>query len=173
MGGAVGLQNIPKLSSIPTIWITLLIIYIFLRRLYTSPFGLALRASNDDEIAVKSCGLSPGKAKLVAFVIGSGLAGVAGVFYAHLQQLIVPDEASFLKSVDIVLAVVIGGMGSLFGSLLGALILLFVQLGLRFGPPIISQNSMIVFPIIVVVLMVISPQGIISLFQKKARKQTL
>lgn len=166
LGGATGLRNIPKLSSIGTIWITVLLVALLLKGLYRSGLGYGIQATRDDEIAARSVGISTYRSKLAAFVIGSGLAGVAGVFYAHMQQVIVPDEAGFLKSVEVVLAVVIGGMTSLFGSFLGALIMIAVPNLLRFAPPIIAQNSMLFFSIVVIILMVSRPQGLASFFER-------
>jgi branched-chain amino acid transport system permease protein len=127
---------------------------------------MAIQATRDDEIAARSLGINTYNSKLSAFVIGSAIAGVAGALYVHALQFISPDEADFSRSVIIVLAVVIGGMTSLFGSVLGALILVSVPEILRFAPDAIREQRMIYFALIVIFVMLFSPKGLQSLLVK-------
>jgi branched-chain amino acid transport system permease protein len=133
---------------------------------------MAIQATRDDEIAARSLGINTYSSKLSAFVIGSAVAGIAGALYVHALQFIHPDEADFSRSVIIVLAVVIGGMNSLFGSVLGAFILIAVPEVLRFAPDAIREQRMIYFALIVILVMLFSPKGLhalISRFFSKAQ----
>lgn len=171
VGGTRGFKDIPKLASPLTIWIAVIVMALFLKRFYKSGMGFAILATRDDEVAARSVGISTRFAKTMAFTLGSGLAGIAGSFYAHTLQIMTPDAAAFIQSVEIVLAVVIGGMFTLWGSFLGAFILVAVPELLRFGPPIISENRMLFFALIVIVLMIVNPKGLSAFLSNRSRKQ--
>lgn len=165
LGGTRGFKDIPRLIPGPwAVWVAVLLTALFLSRLYRTHVGVALMATRDDEIAARSLGISPRRAKLLAFVIGSALAGLAGVLYAFSLQFISPDEAGFTRSVEIVLAVVIGGMYSLWGSFLGAFLMVALPEVLRFAPPFMAENRMLFFSFIVVLLMIFRPAGLMQFF---------
>lgn len=170
VGGTRGFKDIPKLGSPLSIWIGVALMALLLKRFYKSDLGFAVLATRDDEIAARSVGIATHRAKMLAFVLGSALAGVAGSFYAHTLQIMTPDSAAFIQSVEIVLAVVIGGMYSLWGSVLGAFILIVLPEVLRFAPDSVSQNRMLFFSLIVIVLMIVRPKGLASLFEQLKRK---
>ncbi|NBW80320.1 branched-chain amino acid ABC transporter permease [bacterium] len=163
VGGTRGFTGIPKLSSLIWVFVVLAVVWVLLSRLRRTGLGMAIQATRDDEIAARSLGINTYNSKLSAFVIGSAIAGVAGALYVHALQFISPDEADFSRSVIIVLAVVIGGMTSLFGSVLGALILVAVPEVLRFAPDAIREQRMIYFALIVIFVMLFSPKGLQSL----------
>jgi branched-chain amino acid transport system permease protein len=163
VGGTRGFTGIPKLSSLAWVFVTLGIVWWALSRFRRTGLGMAIQATRDDEIASRSLGINTYSAKLSAFVVGSAIAGIAGALYVHALQFISPDEADFSRSVIIVLAVVIGGMTSLFGSVLGALILVAVPEALRFAPDAIREQRMIYFALIVIFVMLFSPKGLQSL----------
>ena len=133
---------------------------------------MAIQATRDDEIAARSLGINTYSSKLSAFVIGSAIAGIAGALYVHALQFIHPDEADFSRSVIIVLAVVIGGMNSLFGSVLGAFILISVPEVLRHAPDAVREQRMIYFAIIVILVMLFSPKGLQDLIPRFFSKPT-
>lgn len=164
VGGTRGFTGIPKLSSLVWVFLVLAVVWFLLSRFRRTGLGMAIQATRDDEIAARSLGINTYNSKLSAFVIGSAIAGVAGALYVHALQFISPDEADFSRSVIIVLAVVIGGMTSLFGSVLGALILVAVPEVLRFAPDAIREQRMIYFALIVIFVMLFSPKGLQSLF---------
>ncbi|MEN9827247.1 MAG: hypothetical protein RI953_2992 [Pseudomonadota bacterium] len=166
VGGTRGFTGIPKLSSLLWVFVVLAIVWVVLSRFRRTGLGMAIQATRDDEIAARSLGINTYNSKLSAFVIGSAIAGVAGALYVHALQFISPDEADFSRSVIIVLAVVIGGMTSLFGSVLGALILVSVPEILRFAPDAIREQRMIYFALIVIFVMLFSPKGLQSLLVK-------
>ena len=166
VGGTRGFSGIPKLSSLIWVFAVLGIIWWMLARFQRTGLGLAIQATRDDEIAARSLGINTFSSKPSAFVIGSAIAGLAGALYVHALQFISPDEADFSRSVVIVLAVVIGGMTSLFGSVLGALILVAVPEVLRFAPEAIREQRMIYFALIVIFVMLFSPKGLQSLISR-------
>lgn len=160
LGGTRGFKDVVKLTNPVIIWIGVGLVALFLVRLYKSGLGYAILATRDDEIAARSVGISTQRAKTWAFVIGTSLAGVAGSFHIHTLQIIAPPEAAFLRSVEIALAVVMGGMFSIRGSVLGAFILVSVPEVLRFAPEVIAQNRMLIFSVVVIVLMIVNPRGL-------------
>lgn len=172
VGGTRGFTGIPKLSSLSWVFATLIFIWWALSRFRRTGLGMAIQATRDDEIAARSLGINTYGAKLSAFVIGSAIAGVAGALYVHALQFISPDEADFSRSVVIVLAVVIGGMTSLFGSVLGALILIAIPEILRFAPDAIREQRMIYFALVVIFVMLFSPKGLHSLLSRWIKPKT-
>jgi branched-chain amino acid transport system permease protein len=193
-GGASGFTNIPHLTHIGLIWAMVLVIGLILKRFYGTGIGYAILCSRDDEIVARCFGISPEKSKLIAFITGNMITGLAGAFYVHTFQFISPVFAGFQKSVEILLAVVIGGMFSIWGSLIGAAILVLVPEFLRFLPhhfhawtshltlnpltthiaPFIihlMQNSMLIFSIIVLLIIRKNPSGLNSLLHFLRRKK--
>jgi branched-chain amino acid transport system permease protein len=166
VGGTRGFTGIEKLSSLTWVFGLLALVWWALARFRRTGLGMAIQATRDDEIAARSLGINTYASKLWAFVLGSGIAGLAGALYVHALQFISPDEADFSRSVIIVLAVVIGGMTSLLGSVLGALILVAVPEVLRFAPEAIRDQRMIYFALIVIFVMLFSPKGLQALLMK-------
>jgi len=160
LGGTRGFKDIPRLVNPGVLWISVALVGAFLYRLYRSPLGLAILATRDDEIAARSLGISTSNAKVSAFVIGTALAGLAGAFHVHTLQFISPDAADFTRSVEVLLAVVLGGMFSLPGSIFGAIILVFVPELLRFAPAWVAEKRMLFFSLVVIIIMVRNPAGL-------------
>ncbi len=195
VGGTRGFKDIPKLGSPFLIFFIMFIIAFFILRFYKTNLGFAIRATRDDEISAKSIGINIYKTKVISFLIGSALAGLAGVFYSHTLQFISPDEAGFYNSVVLVLAVVIGGMYSVYGSIFGAFIIVLIPELLRFVPQLMNpylvtlvqkgiinnsvvvifesifSNRTLVFSILVIIIMLLNPKGVASLIEsfKKMR----
>ena len=130
-------------------------------RLKFSWFGRNLWAINEDDIAAEVMGLNVAKTKRRAFVISSFFAGLGGGFYAHHLGYISPGSFSFIISVQILIAAVLGGLGSLSGSIVAALILTFLPEALRSLPTAVDIR-MIVFPILLILMMIWRPQGIMG-----------
>ena len=166
VGGTRGFKDIPKLTHFGLLWFAVAATGLFLYRLYKSPLGLAIVATRDDEIASRSLGISTNQAKVAAFVVGTALAGMAGGFQIHAMQFMSPDAADFNRSVEILLAVVMGGMFSLRGSVLGAAIMVGLPEVLRFAPAWLSENRMIPFSIVVIVLMISNPKGLTEILRR-------
>ena len=125
--------------------------------LMESPTGRALQAINDSEIAARVLGIDVARKKLTIFIISAMYASVAGSFLALFNGLITPDVAGFLGSIELVAMVVLGGMGSIFGSLVGAAVLVVLPQVLT----IFHEYEQALLGLIVMVFMIFLRQGIV------------
>lgn len=124
--GATGLSGIETLTSYKHFtysFIIMVITVVIISNLIHSRQGRAILSVRENHIAAQSLGIHISRYKLLAFTIGSFFAGIAGVIHAHNQGSIFPSEAGYNKSIDILVIVVLGGMGSIKGSIIGAIIL--------------------------------------------------
>ncbi|MGI6005660.1 MAG: branched-chain amino acid ABC transporter permease [Christensenellales bacterium] len=164
--GPLGLPGIPApkifgysfSGPVPYYYIIALLVaftVFFLRRLTTSGIGLSMLTVKGDEIAASSIGILPVKYKLMAFVLSSAFAGAAGTFYASYISFISPDTFIYNGSVTILAMVVLGGLGSIPGSMIGAALLLVVPELLRAA----NEYRMILYGLLMVVMMIYRPQG--------------
>ena len=125
--------------------------------LIESPTGRALRALHGSEIAAETLGIDSARYKLKVFVISAVFAAVAGALTAHYAGFITPAEASFMHSVELVIMVVFGGMASIFGAVVGALILTTLPQLLT----VLKDYEMMVFGAVLIATMVFFPQGVV------------
>jgi branched-chain amino acid transport system permease protein len=139
------------------IGMTLFTIFV-VNRLQNSRIGRAWIALREDEIACQAMGIDKTRTKLTAFALGATWAGIAGVIFAAKTTFINPASFTFLESVMILSIVVLGGMGSITGVILGAFILILLPEYLR----AFSQYRMLLFGAAMVLVMVFRPQGLIS-----------
>ena len=139
--------------------ILLCIITIFVvNRLQDSRIGRALLALREDEIACQAMGIDKTRVKLTAFALGSTWAGLVGVIFAAKTTFVNPASFTFLESAMILSIVVLGGMGSIIGIVIGALVLILLPEYLR----AFSDYRMLLFGIIMVIMMIFRPQGIVE-----------
>ena len=124
----------------------------------TCALPISLKAIRDDEIAAEAMGINTARYKFQSFAFGSFLAGLGGGLYAHFLGYVNPSDFGFLKSVDMLSMVVLGGLGSIAGSVVGASILTAAPEFLRF----MSQYRMLVYGALLVVLMVFRPNGLLG-----------
>ncbi|MDD2463802.1 MAG: branched-chain amino acid ABC transporter permease [Desulfobulbus sp.] len=127
-------------------------------RLQNSRIGRAWFALREDDIACQAMGIDKTRTKLTAFALGAFWAGMAGVFFAAQKTYVSPKSFTFLESAIILCIVVLGGMGSIIGVIIGALILILLPEYLR----AVADYRMLAFGAILVVMMIFRPQGIIS-----------
>jgi len=123
-----------------------------------SRFGRALKAIRDDEIAAESIGINIARYKVQSFAISAFMAGTGGCLYAHFLGYINPSDFGFLKSIDMLSMIVLGGLGSIPGAVFGASLLSAAPEFLRF----MSQYRMLVYGALLVFLMVFRPNGILG-----------
>jgi len=163
LGGALGLNGIPPYTTI--FWVLALVaLSIFtIVCLVGSTYGRGFLAVRDDEIASEAVGLNTTRYKIVAFVISAFFAGAAGGLYGHFKLTITPTGFSFDKSIEIVVMVILGGMGNTIGVTLAAIMLTLLPEVLR---PI-AEYRMIIYSLLLIILMIVRPQG---LFNFKAGK---
>lgn len=131
------------------------IVLIFLSRLIRSGFGLAMMTIREDEIAAQAIGIRPMKYKLLAFVISAMIAGLAGSFYASYITYISPNTFVFNDSVTMLAMMVLGGIGSIPGSVIGAVLLTILPEVLRS----LSDYRMIIYGLAMVIMMNVKPTG--------------
>ena len=139
-------------------------------RLVGSPFGRLIRAIRDDEDAVRSIGKSPARPKLVVFMVGAGMMGLAGALYAHYLTFISPDQFVPLLTFYVWIAVIMGGAGRIGGALAGAALLTLFLEGSRFlrdGLPFIPEVQMAslrlaVIGLALIVFTIRRPQGLLG-----------
>jgi len=156
-GGALGLKGIETYTNFFWVFgIAAVSIYV-VASLVNSTYGRGFLAVRDDEVAAESMGVNTVRYKVIAFVTGSFFAGLAGGLYAHLRTTISPEGFNFLKSVDVVVMVILGGMGSTLGVVLAAIVLTVLNEFLRDA----EQYRMIVFSLLLIVMMIVRPQGLL------------
>ena len=132
-----------------------------------SPTGRAFVAIRDSEISAQSMGIHLAHFKTLSFMMSSALAGVGGALYAHKMQFISPDQFGILQSVDLLLMVVIGGLGSVHGAFLGAMFLItmpqLIALGKDFLPVAIGQSpglQAVVYGVVLIGFVMFEPMGL-------------
>ncbi len=156
LGGARGFTGIPKLSNFFWVFAVVAIVIFVVANLIHSSYGKGFLALRDDEIAAQAMGIHTTKYKVVAFVTGAFFAGIAGGLYAHFVSYINPSQFSFIKSIEIVVMVIVGGMGSAVGVVLAAIVLTILPEALR-G---IAEYRMVIYSLLLVVIMISRPQGL-------------
>jgi branched-chain amino acid transport system permease protein len=115
-------------------------------------------ACREDEIAANSCGINIFRYKMIGFVVASFIAGLGGCLYAMVVGFVKPDIAQFLRSIDFLIYVVLGGMGSMTGSILAAFVLTYLQEFLRF----LQDYRLLIYPLILIFIMLFRPQGLLG-----------
>lgn len=166
VGGARGLPGIPGPSFFFSCFSAYLwagVIFVVLWRLVRSSHGRSFISVREDEIAASCMGINISHAKVKAFVISSFLAGIAGSLFAHTTNYLTPSSFQFVKSVDVVIMVVLGGMGSLSGSVIGAILVTILPEAMRPLQALTGTDlRMVIYSLILIVLMVLRPQGLLG-----------
>jgi branched-chain amino acid transport system permease protein len=156
LGGARGYTGIPMLSNFFWVFGTVAVVIFLISNLINSTYGKGFLAVRDDEIAAEAAGISTTRYKVVAFVTGAFFAGIAGGLYAHFVTYINPAQFSFLKSFEIVVMVIVGGMGSILGVILSAILLTILPEALRS----VAQYRMVIYSLLLIIIMITRPQGL-------------
>jgi branched-chain amino acid transport system permease protein len=157
VGGARGFAGIPQRTTLAWVLGGAGLTYVVIRNLMKSYHGRALLAIREDEIAAEALGVPTTRYKVTAFVIGAFFAGVAGALFSHYTYLHT-NSFTFMKSIEVIIMIVLGGMGSLVGSILGATVLTALPELLRFA----SAVRLIIYSLLLIVLMIARPQGILG-----------
>ena len=146
------------LSMPVTVLIVVILVIIASAFIENSRFGRALKAIRDDEIAAESMGINIARYKIQSFAVSAFMAGIGGCLYAHFLGYINPSDFGFLKSIDMLSMIVLGGLGSIPGAVFGASLLSAAPEFLRF----MSQYRMLVYGALLVFLMVFRPNGLLG-----------
>lgn len=173
LGGPIGIPGIPRRTDFFWVYVWAVLTFIIIYRLIKSSQGRAILSIRENEIAAESMGINIKHYKIVAFVVSSFFAGIAGGLFAHLQGIIDPGTFNFNRSVEVVIMVVIGGMGSISGAVIGGILVALLPEVLR-G---LHEFRMIVFPLILILVMLLRPLGILGrheiwelpIFQRKKK----
>lgn len=177
--GPMGLPGIPSFSvlglSLSSTWVYLIVVILFtfvtvfvLQRLVTGAYGRVLKSIREDEIASEALGKHTAKYKIHVFVVGAFFAGIAGSLYAHYITFIDPSSFTVMESITIILMVIFGGMGSVRGSVIGAILLVSFPEILRFlGMPssIAAPTRQMIYGLLLVILMIKRPQGLLGSYR--------
>lgn len=158
LGGALGLTPIAKYTDFPWLYGCVIVTVVAIWRIAYSPKGRAIMAVREDEIAAAAVGLNTTQYKVTSFVIGAFFAGVAGALYALHERSITPTSFGLQKSIEIVVMVTLGGLGSISGAILAAVVLTLLPEVLR---PI-ADYRMVIYSLLLVVMMLLRPQGLLG-----------
>jgi branched-chain amino acid transport system permease protein len=175
-GGPSGFTGIPKLSvagwrpasdrdTYYLVWAVALLLFLGAQNLVRSRLGRALRAIHASETAAASLGVDTQRYKTAVFVLSAGYAAVAGVLYAHYVTFVSPGSFSFHASVQLVTMVVLGGMGSLWGAVAGALFLTVLPEALR----AVEDYDILIYGALLILCMMFLPGGLAEGAERAAR----
>jgi branched-chain amino acid transport system permease protein len=168
-GGALGMKDVPGYTTFFWVFGMAAVATYTVTAMVNSTWGRGFFAVRDDEIAASSMGVPTVRYKVIAFVTGAFFAGIAGGLYGHFRGNFAPEGFNFLKSVDIVVIVILGGMGSMPGVIVAAILLTVLNEYLRD----FEQYRMIVFSLLLILMMILRPQGLLpaSLFTRKGKSK--
>jgi len=172
-GGDAGLSDIPPaitgpsraaLFAVISLGLGVLVV-LLIRWIVRGPYGAIITAMRDDELALRALGRNVTRIKVVILAVGSGLAGLAGGVYAFYYQYLSPSQFDVLQSAAILTMVVIGGMGTALGPVIGTFLLLGLPQAITFlqlPPSIMAPFQGILFCVLVLLFILLRPQGIIA-----------
>lgn len=163
LGGSRGFVGIPRIANLETVFVVLVFLVLVTRNLIGSRYGLFWQCIRDDELASSAFGVDTGRMKSMAFTYGCFLAGVAGALYAHLYTFLHPSNFDFLKSIDFLIIVIVGGMGSITGTVFAGLVWIGFIEGLRIVLPSgVLEYRWVLIPVFLIILMLWRPSGLMA-----------
>ncbi|HRE05930.1 MAG TPA: branched-chain amino acid ABC transporter permease [Opitutaceae bacterium] len=165
LGGALGFIGMPAYTTFAWTYGCVALTIFTVGCLVNSTYGRGFLATHDDEIAAEAVGLDTTRYKIVAFVIGAFFAGIAGGLFSHFKLAIDPRGFDFARSIEIVVMVILGGMGNTLGVILAAVLLTLLPEVLR---PI-AEYRMIIYSLLLIVLMLVRPQGLFRFTRTKGQ----
>ena len=166
-GGAMGLNDIPPYTNWTWLYFLVVLTIVVISNFINSYNGRAVISIKEDELASESMGVNTSYYKVLVFSIGALFAGVAGALYANFFYFIKPDSFGFMKSVDILVIVVLGGLGSIRGTVVAAIVLSLVSLFLQ-GIP---ELRMVIYAVILFIMMVYRPQQVLRKLKTLIKKE--
>jgi branched-chain amino acid transport system permease protein len=156
--GAAGLNGIPQYINWPYLFAATAVTVLIISLLIHSTHGRAMIAIREDETAAESVGVNTTRYKVAAFTIGAFFAGLAGAVYASFFYFIKPDLFGFQRSVDILVVVVFGGLGSISGSIIASILLVLLSTLLQS----VTELRMVIYALLLIATMIFRPQGIMG-----------
>lgn len=172
VGGATGFRGqVPPWEgrlTIPAyadfVWIGgfAIITIVVVHNIVKSDIGRALISIREDELAAEAMGVNTTRYKVLAFVISSAFAGIAGALFGHFRQFLHTNDFQFIRSVEILIMIVLGGMGSIAGAVLGAIVITILPELLRKLPGDLYSYRLVIYSALLIVIMLTRPQGIMG-----------
>ena len=156
IGGASGFMGIPRYTNFAWVFFVCLFVLFFIKNFINSSHGRACISIRENEVAAEAMGIDTTKYKVLAFTLGAAFAGVAGALFAHYFYVIHPASFTFISSFNYLTMVVLGGLGSITGSIAEAVILTFISAALASWP----EWRMIIYSVMLIILMLYRPQGL-------------
>lgn len=156
--GAAGLQSIPKTTTFVNAWLMVGLTCFLIHTFMKSRHGRAVLSIRENEIAAEACGINTTYYKTLAFSISAAFAGAAGALYAGYIGILNPSNFGFMKSIEILVMVVLGGMGSMAGSIVAAIVLTAAPEALR----AFDDYRMIVYSLLLIITMIFKPSGLLG-----------
>jgi branched-chain amino acid transport system permease protein len=172
VGGATGFRGavspwegraiIPQYANF--VWIggfaviTIVVVYNIVR----SDVGRALISIREDELAAEAMGINTTRYKVLSFVISSAFAGIAGALFGHYRQFLHTNDFQFIRSIEIIIMIVLGGMGSITGAVLGAIVITILPELLRQLPGNLIHYRLVIYSALLIVIMLTRPQGVMG-----------
>jgi branched-chain amino acid transport system permease protein len=158
VGGASGISGIPQDTTFAWAFFSMVFTVLIITNFVNSRHGRACISVRENEIAAEAMGINTTKYKVMAFVIGAFFAGLAGALDAHYYYVIQPANFNFMKSFEILVIVVLGGLGSTSGSILGAIVLTIVFTYLADYP----ELRMVIYSLVLILVMIFRPSGLMG-----------
>jgi branched-chain amino acid transport system permease protein len=167
IGGSRGFTGIPQLSNFFWVYLAVIVTIVSIHNLVNSSYGRAFVSIRDDEVAAEAMGVDTTRIKVLSFVISSMFAGVAGSLFGHFTMYLHPNSFLFITSFYVIIMIVVGGLGSIEGAVLGAvLITVVLEVFREFG-----AFRLVNFSILLVLIMLYRPQGLLGTWTFLKRKQ--
>jgi len=169
-GGAKGFRGIPRLMNFTYVYFFMIACVAFLMLLARSRHGRAIISIRENEIAAEAVGISSTRYKVTGFALSAMIGGIGGGLFAFQMGFLQPTMFGFMKSVDILVMVVLGGMGSMTGSVIAAIVFTWLPEALRE----FNEYRMVAYAVLLIVMMIVRPQGLFGTrefgFSKLMRK---
>jgi branched-chain amino acid transport system permease protein len=159
LGGPRGLGGIPKFTTLEVVFIFTTVSIVLMRNYLFSSYGRSMKAIRDSEIAAEAMGINTTRQKVFVFVFSAFFAGVSGGIFAHLLQFIHPDNFSFVKSLEYLIYLYVGGSESISGAMIGPAVFTLIPELLR-G---LKQWRMVIYPLVLILVMIFRTEGIMGL----------
>ena len=166
VGGAAGFKGIPHLTNFTWVFFLMLMTLFIIKNFVNSRHGRACLAIRENEIAAEAMGINTTRYKVLAFTIGAAFAGLAGALFGHNMYILSPASVTFMQSFNILIMVVMGGLGSMTGSIAGALVVTFLSAALASFP----NARMIVYALALILMMFYRPQGLFGYVEVTAMR---
>jgi len=160
-GAAAGLKQIPENTTLIHATIVVIVVVTMLFTFMRSRYGRAILAIREDEIAAEASGIPVTKYKVATFAFSAAIAGIGGALFAQSQGTIMPKNFTFLISIEILVIVVLGGLGSFTGSIIAAIVLTALPEALRQ----FSDYRMVVYSLLLIIVMLTRPQGLLGRYE--------